>query len=86
MSTTEIPHGPATAAPFMPEVKMVADRPDVAVPLRQILLRLARHEDDLAASEAAAVSYWAPSPASVSGHRAAAEALRSEADRFLQAS
>ena len=110
MSTTEIPQGPAAAAPFLPpparrpwtsgqalaaapsaacdavrgavamtEVDMVADRPDVAVPLRQILLRLARHEEDLAASEAAAVSYWSPSPASVSGHRAAAEALRSEA-------
>ena len=61
-------------------------RRTIAVPLRQILLRLARHEEDLAAIRAAAVSYWAPSPPSVSGHRAAAEALRSEADRFLQAS
>ena len=32
MSTTQIPQGPATAAQFMPP-------PDVAVPLRQILLR-----------------------------------------------
>ncbi len=54
--------------------------------IRQILLDLARHEDDLAATEAAAVPYWAPHPPSVVGHRAAAQALRCEADRFVEAS
>jgi len=56
------------------------------VQLRQILLELARREDDTARSEAAAVPYWAPLPSSVIGHRVAADALRSEADRFLEAS
>jgi len=59
---------------------------DLVAQLRQILLELARREEDLAAREAAAVPYWSPSPASIQGHRAAALALRSEADRFLQAS
>lgn len=54
--------------------------------LRQILLDLARREDDIAHAEAAAVPYWASPPASVVGHRAAADSLRFEADRFLQAS
>jgi hypothetical protein len=58
----------------------------IAVRLRQILLDLARREDNIAHSEAAAVPYWAPHPPSVIGHRAAANALRSEADRFLAAS
>jgi len=56
------------------------------VRLRQILLDLARREDDIALAEAAAVPYWAPHPSSVFGHRAAADALRSEADRLLEAS
>ena len=54
--------------------------------VRQILLNLARREDDLAHAEAAVVPYWAPRPASVIGHHAAASALRSEAERLLQAS
>jgi len=58
----------------------------IAARLRQILLELARHEDDVAAAEAAAVPYWSPQPTSVSGHRVAASTLRLEADRFLQAS
>jgi hypothetical protein len=32
------------------------------------------------------VPYWAPQPTSVVGHRAAANSLRLEAGRFLQAS
>lgn len=56
------------------------------VQVRQILLELARREADMANSQAAAVPYWAPHPSSVIGHRAAADALRSEADRFLEAS
>ena len=58
----------------------------ITVRLRQILLELARHEDDAAAAEAAAVPYWSPQPTSVSGHRVAASSLRLEADRFLEAS
>jgi hypothetical protein len=50
--------------------------------LRGELLRLAKREDDLAADEAAAVPYWSPYPASVDGHRAAAAALRREADQL----
>lgn len=42
--------------------------------------------EDHAHTEAVAVPYWSPQPPSVIGHRAAAQALRSEADRFLQAS
>lgn len=67
------------------------DNADIApgttrIQLRQVLLGLARREDDMAIAEAASVPYWAPHPPSVIGHRAAAEALRSEADRFLEAS
>ena len=53
--------------------------------LRQALLEIARREDDMACAEAAMVPYWAPHPPSVSGHRLAAGALRSEADRLLSA-
>jgi hypothetical protein len=55
----------------------------IAVRLRQILFEMARREDNIALSEAEAVPYWAPHPASVIGHRAAAEVLRSEAGRLL---
>jgi len=55
----------------------------VAAALRQELLRLAALEDDLAATEAAKVPYWLPCPPTVAGHRAAARALRNDADRFL---
>jgi hypothetical protein len=51
--------------------------------LRQLLLEMARREDDIACAEAALVPYWAPQPPSVSGHRLAAGALRSEADCLL---
>jgi hypothetical protein len=54
--------------------------------LRALLLQLARREDDLASSEAAATPYWAPTPTSVVGHRTAALALRAEADLLLAAS
>ncbi len=60
-------------------------RDTIAVQLRQILLELARRLDDAAHAEAATTPYWAPSPTSVSGHRAAANTLRLEADRILQA-
>lgn len=58
----------------------------IAARLRQILLAMARREEDIALPEAAAVPYWATHPSSVTGHRMAAAALRSEADRFLEAS
>lgn len=43
------------------------------------LLALAKCEDDTAADEASVVPYWAPLPASVDGHRAAARTLRQAA-------
>jgi len=55
----------------------------VAATLRQELLRLAAFEENLAATEAAKVPYWSPCPATVAGHRAAARALREDADRLL---
>lgn len=54
--------------------------------LRWRLLELARRQDELAANEAAATPYWKPQPSSVQGHRAAAAALRAEADLLLAAS
>ncbi len=51
--------------------------------IRDVLLRLARFEDDLAAAEAAAVPYWAPHPSTVQGHRMAAVALRAHADAVI---
>lgn len=50
--------------------------------LRRELRRLATREDELASSEAAQVPYWAPTPTSVLGHRAAATALREDADKL----
>jgi hypothetical protein len=49
--------------------------------LRRELLRLAKTEEDIAADEAATVPYWAPSPASILGHRIAASVLRTFADQ-----
>ena len=46
------------------------------------LASMARREDDLAAGEAARTPYWAPCPATVEGHRAAARALRGELARL----
>jgi hypothetical protein len=51
--------------------------------LRELLLDLARHEDDLAADELAATPYWACAPTSALGHRDAAAALRAAADLLL---
>ena len=48
--------------------------------VRSELLRLARFEDALAATEAASVPYWASCPDTVQGHRMAAVALRADAD------
>jgi hypothetical protein len=54
--------------------------------LRSLLFELARHQDELAADEAAATPYWTPCPPSVLGHRSAANALRAEAELLQQAS
>lgn len=54
--------------------------------LRSVLLELARHQEDLAANEAAATPYWSPCPSSVLGRRSAAAVLRAEADHLLTAS
>ncbi|MFC5731549.1 MULTISPECIES: hypothetical protein [Nocardioides] len=51
--------------------------------LRSILLELARNHDHAAATGAAATPYWEACPPSVIGHRAAAAALRDEANHFL---
>lgn len=56
---------------------------DVSRHMRALLFALAHREDERAAAEAAATPYWSPCPASVVGHRAAADALRILADRFL---
>ena len=53
--------------------------------LRARLLQIARQQDELAATEAAATPYWESPPASVHGHRTAAAALRAEADVLLAA-
>jgi hypothetical protein len=59
---------------------------DVLSAIRSVLLQLARHQDDIAASEAAATPYWTTCPASVLGHREAASALRAQADSLVAAS
>jgi hypothetical protein len=61
----------------------ISTAPPVAGALRCVLLRLARDEENQAATEAAAVPYWSASPPSVQGHRAAAVVLRAEADKLL---
>ena len=58
---------------------------EVLYALRRELIRLARREDALADDESAKVPYWAPHPASVLGHRAAARALEAEAEALLEA-
>ncbi len=58
----------------------------IQMKLRGVILELADREEEIAFTEAAAVPYWAPPPASISGHRSAATCLRHVADRFLEAS
>ena len=54
--------------------------------LYSLLLKLAKSQDELAATEAAATPYWAPWPPTVIGHRMAATLLRAEADQLAAAS
>jgi hypothetical protein len=72
----------ATMTAILSSIDSGAIESDVASLLRQELLRLAGEQEKLADAEAAKVPYWAPSPPSVEGHRAAASALRADAERF----
>jgi hypothetical protein len=51
--------------------------------LRRELLRLAQHEEDVAACEAQQVHYWETMPITVAAHRECAAALRAAADELL---
>jgi hypothetical protein len=51
--------------------------------LHKELLRLAQHEEDLAAREAQPVHYWEAMPVTVAIHRHCAAALRAAADDVL---
>jgi hypothetical protein len=55
---------------------------EVSVLLQRELLHLAKQHDDAAAVQASRVPYWAPYPAEVPGHRAAAALLRADAARI----
>ena len=63
-------------------INQSAKSPELMAALCHELVVLARHEDDVAATEAARVPYWAPFPPSVAGHRAAARALRADLQRL----
>ena len=54
-----------------------------AAALRRELLRLARAEEDRAATEAAKVPYWASCPPTIQARRTAAAILRADADTYL---
>ena len=71
---TAMAQAPSRTAPVEPA--------DLVTALRRELLRLAGLHDELAAAEAAKAPYWAPRPASVEAHEAAAQALRADADRL----
>jgi hypothetical protein len=64
---------------------MTTDTPSTSRSLREAvraeLLRLARIEEDVAASEAERVPYWEAMPLTVAVHRRCAAALRAAADR-----
>jgi hypothetical protein len=64
-------------------MSITAGTTENAAALRRELLRLARAEEDRAATEAARVPYWSTCPPSVQGHRAAAAILRADADTLL---
>jgi hypothetical protein len=68
---------PGTTGPPVEEWRL-----EVVAALCRELYVLAAGEDERAAAEAAHTPYWAPSPMSVVGRRAAAEALRSDAARL----
>lgn len=53
--------------------------------LRELLLELAKGQDDLATAEAATTPYWEPHPTTVAGRRAAARILREQAACLIAA-
>jgi hypothetical protein len=55
---------------------------DVINALCRELVRLARREEDAAATEAARTPYWSPCPPTVEGHRAAARVLWADVARL----
>jgi hypothetical protein len=59
------------------------DTTALRVALRRALLHLAAIQEREASTEASEIPYWGHTPASVAGHRAAAQALRSDAQRFV---
>lgn len=60
--------------------------PDLVSALRHRLLALATQQERFATQAAAAVPYWVACPPEVTGHRAAAAALRRLADGTAQGS
>jgi len=66
----------------MAEIQSSPKSLELITALCRELVALAKHEDDLAAAEAALTPYWSPCPPTVLGHRAAARALREDLDRF----
>lgn len=60
--------------------------PQLIAALCRELLHLAKLEEDRAAAEAAVIPYWSACPPSVLAHRAAARALRSDAERLANQS
>lgn len=58
----------------------------MATLLRSRLLELARQQDELAARQAAGSPYWMPEAPAIHGRRIAADVLRAEVDRLLDAS
>jgi len=61
----------------------MSNRQGISQAVREQMLRLAKHEDDLAADELARVPYWKPAPPTALAHREAARVLRQHADAFL---
>lgn len=59
--------------------------PQITSLVCQRLQELARHEETVAADEAARTPYWAHRPASAIGHSQAARVLREEIDRLERA-
>ena len=59
-----------------------AKSPEFIAALCHELVVLAKHQEHVAATEAARVPYWSPRPLSVGGHRAAAQALRADVARL----
>jgi hypothetical protein len=60
------------------------DTTALRVALHRELLRLAAVQEREATAEASRIPYWGHCPSSVTGHRAAAEALRADAQRFMR--